>query len=67
MSNKTRKFWKPPSVREGIVWDKDIFLGPGGPHDPDMVKRLKLKPNREVAGRGTVDEPRVCIGVNDAS
>lgn len=55
------RFVKPPSARENIVWDKDIFLGPGGPHDPEMLARLKIESNREVAGKGTVDSPKVSI------
>ncbi|KAI0471383.1 hypothetical protein F4859DRAFT_515598 [Xylaria cf. heliscus] len=50
------KFVKPPSSKEDIVWDKDILLGPGGPHDPDMLTRI---PYREVAGNGTVERPKV--------
>ncbi|KAI0190628.1 hypothetical protein EV127DRAFT_511515 [Xylaria flabelliformis] len=53
------RFVKPPSAGEDIVWDKDILLGPGGPHDREMLARLKFKANREVAGKGTVDYPKV--------
>ncbi|KAI0439800.1 hypothetical protein F4803DRAFT_553671 [Xylaria telfairii] len=52
------RFVKPSSARENIVWDKDIFLGPGGPHDPDMLARLN-EIYREVTGKGTVDSPKV--------
>lgn len=49
----------PSSAVENVVWDRDILLGPGGPHDPDMLARLSKNPEREVAGNGTVDEPRI--------
>ncbi|GAW17722.1 hypothetical protein ANO14919_071880 [Xylariales sp. No.14919] len=50
---------KPSSVDEDIVWTPPMILGPGGPHSIAMSRRLARPGNRQVAGKGTAESPRV--------
>ncbi|KAI1346495.1 hypothetical protein F5Y01DRAFT_319704 [Xylaria sp. FL0043] len=52
-------FRKPSTAKESVVWAPPMILGLGGPHDDDLLKRVRQPTIRQKAGRGTVEQPKV--------